>query len=141
MRLLTRPLFRRPAPPPPAAPTHGTISARCERRVEAKVRALCVLAFAGTGARLNSLHIIEPDDSVTVVVRITLTLAGPAGVALERLVDQLSREPGVRDLHWRLHQAVSDGAGTGRSLPGEQGWRGEAEEVEVRHEGAPPARR
>ncbi|MFF4410746.1 hypothetical protein ACFY2W_11715 [Streptomyces sp. NPDC001262] len=110
MRLLTRPLFRRPAPPPPVAPTHGTISAQCERRVEGKVRALCVLAFAGTGARLNSLHVIEPDDSVTVVVRITLTLPGPGGVALDRLVDQLSHEPGVRDLHWRLHTESASAA-------------------------------
>ncbi|MFD8993799.1 hypothetical protein [Streptomyces abikoensis] len=35
-------------------------------------------------------------------VRLTFAEGGPAFVALERLVGQLSREPGVRDLHWRL---------------------------------------
>ncbi|MEV5508619.1 hypothetical protein [Streptomyces orinoci] len=75
----------------------------CDRRVEGKVRALCVLAFAGTGVRLNSLHTVEPDDNVNVLVQLTLTSDGPATSALERLVAQLAREPRVRDLRWHLH--------------------------------------
>ncbi|MHA7960348.1 hypothetical protein ACX9I7_21585 [Streptomyces sp. L500] len=103
MRLLPRSPSRRPLPPRPA-PTTATLHARCDRRVENKVRALCVIGLSGPGARLSSLHIVDPDDAADVVVTVRLTFAegGPALVALERLVGQLSREPGVRDLHWRL---------------------------------------
>ncbi|MEU3355065.1 hypothetical protein [Streptomyces sp. NPDC037389] len=103
MRLLPRSPSRRPLPPRPATTT-GTLHARCDRRVENKVRALCVLGLSGPGARLSSLHIVDPDDTADVVVTVRLTFAegAPALVALERLVEQLSREPGVRDLHWRL---------------------------------------
>ncbi|MCC3775301.1 hypothetical protein [Streptomyces sp. UNOB3_S3] len=113
MRMLPRSHSRRPLPPRPAAIT-GTLHARCDRRVENKVRALCVIGLTGPGARLSSLHIVDPDDAVDVVVAVRLTFAadGPALVALERLVEQLSREPGVRDLHWRL-----DAPGEGGDLP------------------------
>ncbi|RLV04326.1 hypothetical protein CTZ27_10155 [Streptomyces griseocarneus] len=106
MKLLHRPLLRRPRPAERAAvPTACTVHARCDWRSEAKVRALCVIAFAGSGARMRSLHVLEPDDSVTVLLRVTFALDGADTVALERLVTELSREPGVRDLHWRIHAA------------------------------------
>ncbi|MGW1072884.1 hypothetical protein [Streptomyces sp. NPDC002537] len=105
MRLLHRPLLRRPRLPEPAVPTACTVHARCDRRSEAKVRALCVIAFTGSGARMRSMHVTEPDDRVTVLLRVTFAMDGPDTVALERLVTELSREPGVQDLHWRIHAA------------------------------------
>ncbi|MCC3771526.1 hypothetical protein [Streptomyces sp. UNOC14_S4] len=112
MKLLHRPLLRRPRPDERVAvPTACTVHARCDRHSEAKVRALCVIAFAGSGARMRSLHVVEPGepgdpgDSVTVLLRVTFAMDGPDTVALERLVTELSREPGVRDLHWRIHAA------------------------------------
>ncbi|WP_043262954.1 hypothetical protein [Streptomyces sp. CT34] len=84
-------------------PTHCALQAVCDRRVEKKIRALCFLAFANTGTRLHSLHTVEPDGSVHVLLRLTLTADSPAAAALERLVVQLTREPQVRELHWHLH--------------------------------------
>ncbi|MFF4409180.1 hypothetical protein [Streptomyces sp. NPDC001404] len=105
MKLLSRPLRRRPRTPTRPVPTHCTLQAVCDPRVEGKVRALCVLAFAGTGVRVRSLHTIEPDDSDSAYVLVQVTLAADdrATAALERLVVQLAREPRIRDLQWHLH--------------------------------------
>ncbi|MGI5337867.1 hypothetical protein ACQEVS_10915 [Streptomyces sp. CA-181903] len=109
MNLLPRPRSRRLADPAPPAPVRCTLQAACDREVENKVRALCVLAFAGTGTRLNSLHIIEPDDDV--VVQVGLVLDGSDTAALERLVVRLTREPRVRDVRWHLHTGVPSSRG------------------------------
>ncbi|MEV5510972.1 hypothetical protein [Streptomyces orinoci] len=103
MKLLTRHLFRRPRAAVRGTLTHCTLQAVCDPGVEGKVRALCVVAFGGTGIRLNSFRSFEPDDSVNVVIEVTLTSDGPAAAALDRLVVQLAREPRVRDLRWDLH--------------------------------------
>ncbi|WP_372410811.1 hypothetical protein [Streptomyces luteireticuli] len=95
MKLLPRRL--RPAPRP--APVTGTLHALCDRRVEGKVRALCVLAFASADGRLDGLRVVAADNGATVLLRVDFTLDGPSP-SLERLVDRLSGERGVRGVRW-----------------------------------------
>ncbi|WP_189306932.1 hypothetical protein [Streptomyces albospinus] len=83
--------------------THCTLQAVCDRRVEKKVRALCFRAFAETDTRLHSVHTINRDGSVDVLLQMALTPESPAAAALERLVVLLTREPQVRDLRWHLY--------------------------------------
>ncbi|WEB43613.1 hypothetical protein MOV08_32945 [Streptomyces yunnanensis] len=103
MKIRFRPLTRRTTVVVRPVPTHCTLQAVCDRSVEKKVRALCFLAFADTDTCLHSVHTINRDGSVGVLLQMTLTPESPAAAALERLVVHLTHEPQVRDLRWHLY--------------------------------------
>ncbi|MFJ5675623.1 hypothetical protein [Streptomyces sp. NPDC093097] len=75
----------------------------CDQQAEVEVHALCVRAFMGCGVRVDSRHITRPDNHVNVLTQVTLVPDGLATTALERLVVQLAREPGVRKVCWHLY--------------------------------------
>ncbi|MFJ9614206.1 hypothetical protein [Streptomyces noursei] len=116
MNLLHRLLRRRPRTVVRPVLTHCTLQAVCDRRVEKKIRALCFLAFADTDTRLHSLHTIQSDGSVHVLLQMTLTADSPAAAALERLAVRLTREPQVRDLRWQLHTSATSGDSADRPI-------------------------
>ncbi|WP_406503042.1 hypothetical protein [Streptomyces sp. NBC_00212] len=102
MRFLPRTYLRRPRQPAAPLSSFATVHVHCGQRAETKVRALCVLALSRPGAHLEALHVDRPDEA-TVHLRVTAALHSPQTTVLDHLVDQLSREPHVRDLHWHQH--------------------------------------
>ncbi|MFD9822360.1 hypothetical protein [Streptomyces violascens] len=99
MRFLPRVWVRRAGPPAVAASSLATVHIHCDQRAEIKVRALCVLALTKPSAHLLGLHITR-HDAATAHLQLSAALDDPGTVLLDQLVDQLSREPSVRDLHW-----------------------------------------
>ncbi|OIJ86761.1 hypothetical protein [Streptomyces monashensis] len=108
MRFLPRTHAKNSGPSTTPVSTLATIHIHCDHQVSAKVRALCVLALSRPGARLQALHASR--HGVTAYLRVTLTLDGPDTGPLDHLVDQLSRVPHVRDLHW--HRCDTPAPGT-----------------------------
>ncbi|MFC5724954.1 hypothetical protein ACFP1Z_32900 [Streptomyces gamaensis] len=80
----------------------ATLHALCSTEREYKARALCVLG-ARHGTRLMGLRTSPDPSGGAVHLWVTLGVDGAASVHLEELISRLSAEPGVRDLHWRLH--------------------------------------
>ncbi|WP_438295988.1 hypothetical protein [Streptomyces sp. HUAS TT7] len=103
MRFLPRVRVRRAGPPAASAASLATVHIHCGRRAETKVRALCVLALTKPSAHLLGLH-VNRHDAATACLRLAVALDGPGTMLLDQLVDQLSREPSVRDLHWHQHR-------------------------------------
>ncbi|MFF2809684.1 hypothetical protein ACFVT2_21430 [Streptomyces sp. NPDC058000] len=108
MRFLPRPHAKKSGPPTTPAPALATIHIHCDHPAATKVRALCVLALTQPGAHLQALHASR--HGATVYLRATVALDGPDTGPLDHLVDQLSRVPYVRDLHW--HQCRTPAPGT-----------------------------
>ncbi|MEV5283446.1 hypothetical protein ACFYMW_37290 [Streptomyces sp. NPDC006692] len=102
MRFLPRVSVRKTGQPAGPASSRAILHVHCDQHAQIKVRALCVLALTTPSARLLSLH-ADQHDAATAHLRLEIALDDPGTVPLDRLVDQLSREPGVRDLHWHQH--------------------------------------
>jgi hypothetical protein len=99
VRFLPRMRVRKAKPPAASASSLATVHIQCDQSAETKVRALCVLALTKPSAHLLGLT-ISRHDAATAHLRLTVALDDPGVVPLDQLVDQLSREPSVRDLHW-----------------------------------------
>ncbi|QHC26416.1 hypothetical protein [Streptomyces sp. GS7] len=108
MRFLPRTHAKKSGPPATPVSALATIHIHCDHQAAAKVRALCVLALSRPGAHLQALHASRL--GATVYLRATVTLDGPETGPLDHLVNQLSRVPYVRDLHW--HRCHTPAPGT-----------------------------
>ncbi|MFK0293537.1 hypothetical protein ACIQU6_24075 [Streptomyces sp. NPDC090442] len=74
----------------------------CDRQAEGRIHGLCVRMFTGVDARLDGRHVTRSGGGVTVIERVAIAPDSTATAALERLVVQLTREPGVRNVSWHL---------------------------------------
>ncbi|MFB7635305.1 hypothetical protein ACFC0M_30740 [Streptomyces sp. NPDC056149] len=100
---------------------HCALRIVCDQQAEETVRELCVGMFARINVPLDSRYVIDPSGTTTVLVEIGLAAGGSTTAVLERLVVQLTREPGVRNVSWRMDMDTEDFPAadppTGRSGP------------------------
>ncbi|QHC24813.1 hypothetical protein [Streptomyces sp. GS7] len=90
----------------------------CDPPIERMVKALCIVAFAGTDVRLKIHRTLEPGGNAHLTIHVTLTSDGPSTAALERLVVQLTRIPRVRQLRWAMHTGETPDPNPPTVLPG-----------------------
>ncbi|WP_234377143.1 hypothetical protein [Streptomyces sp. TP-A0356] len=77
----------------------------CERGTETHLQALLLQAQAVFGLAPIGLRARYEDDGQLASLRATIN-HHQVGAALEQVISCLSLEPGVRDLHWHLDDAV-----------------------------------
>ncbi|MBV9023734.1 MAG: MgtC/SapB family protein [Streptomycetaceae bacterium] len=87
----------------PDATMRATVHLVCERQAETHIRALLLQALAAGGLAPTGLRARREDDEQTTSLRATVSTTGEVATALEQVIARLSLEPGVRDLHWHLH--------------------------------------
>jgi putative Mg2+ transporter-C (MgtC) family protein len=111
VHLLLRPagrlIDRVPQRDPDIEGVRATVHLVCDRADESHVRALLSHAIAGEGLSPTGLRVLR-DGEDTSALRAGVLLHGDPGRSLEQLIARLSREPGVRDLHWHLYHGPLD---------------------------------